>query len=112
MREERDEQQPIYDVSNTFKNAELRYSQIEKVGFTLLLAARRLRPYFHAHTVKVMTNFPLEKYLKKLEKSGRTLNWVVELGEFDIKFALRTALKGQSLVDFVVECSIPPSSED
>ena len=34
MREEGDEQQPIYYVSNTFKNAELWYSRIEKVGFT------------------------------------------------------------------------------
>src|SRR5438128_900821 len=36
MREEEGEQQPIYYVSNTFKNPELRYSRIEKVGFTLL----------------------------------------------------------------------------
>src|SRR5436190_13080008 len=40
------------------------------------------------------------------------LNWGVELGEFDIKFVQRTALKGQSLVDFVVECSIPTPPED
>src|SRR3954464_13469406 len=75
MREKGKEQQPIYYVSNTFKNAELRYSRIEKVGYTLLLAARILRSYFHAHTIKVMTNFPLEKHLKKLEKSGWMLNW-------------------------------------
>lgn len=43
-RVENGSEQPIYYVSNIFKNAELRYSWIEKVGYTLLLVARRLRP--------------------------------------------------------------------
>ena len=65
MREEASTQFPIYYVSNIFKNAETRYSRVEKVGYTLLLAARRLRPYFQAHTIQVMTDIPLGKYFTK-----------------------------------------------
>src|SRR3954470_10006083 len=86
LREETSIQLSIYYVSNIFKNREVRYSRIEKIGYTLLLAARRLRPHFQAHTIQVMTDIPLEKYLTKLHQSGLMLNWVVELSEFDIKY--------------------------
>ncbi|XP_074324061.1 uncharacterized protein LOC141660983 [Apium graveolens] len=38
--------------------------------------------------------------------SGRLIKWEIELGEFDIKYKPRTAIKAQALVDFVVECTI------
>ena len=31
------------------------------------------------------------------------MKWVVELSEFDIRYKLKTAIKGQVLVDFVME---------
>ena len=30
----------------------------------------------------------------------------IYLGEFDIKYKPRTAIKGQALVDFMIECTI------
>lgn len=59
-----------------------------------------------------MTDLPLEKHLKKLDKLGRMLKWGVELGEFDFQYTPRTSLKGQALVDFIVECTIMPTEED
>ena len=40
--------------------------------------------------------------------SGRIAKWAVELGEFDIEFIPRTAVKGQELADFVVEFTGAP----
>src|SRR3954463_11257151 len=107
MREESSIQLPIYYVSNIFKSAEVRYSRVEKIGYTLLLASRRLRPYFQAHTIQVMTDVPLGKYFTKLHQSGRMLNWGVELSEFDLKYVSRSSMKGQVMAYFVVECTIP-----
>ena len=35
--------------------------------------------------------------------SGRLTKWAIKLGEFDIKFISRTTVKGQAIIDFVVE---------
>ena len=39
--------------------------------------------------------------------SGILTKWVIELGEFDIKFMPRTAIKGQAVAEFVAEFTYP-----
>ena len=39
--------------------------------------------------------------------SGRLTKWAIELGEFDVKFMPKTAIKGQAVADFVAEFSYP-----
>ena len=98
-------QQPIYFVSHILNPAEARYSLIEKVAYAVLIAARKLRPYFDAHTIQILTNFPLEKALQKMDTAGRLLRWAIELSEYDLEFYPRNAIKAQALADFVVEAS-------
>jgi hypothetical protein len=50
-----------------------------------------------------LTEYLLKKVLQKPNLSGRLVNWAVELGQFDIEFHPRTAIKGQVLTDFLVE---------
>ncbi|GMP24506.1 hypothetical protein CsSME_00001754 [Camellia sinensis var. sinensis] len=68
-----------------------------------MMASRMLAHYFHAHTVVVLTEFPLKVLFEKADFTGRTLKWAVELGQYDIKFQPRTAVKAQALADFVAE---------
>jgi hypothetical protein len=82
---------------------EAQYPRIEKLAFALVVSAWRLRPYFQAHTIRVLTEYPLKKVLQKPDLSGRLVNWAVELGQFDIEFHPRTAIKRQALVDFILE---------
>lgn len=103
VREEASYQLPIYYVSKALLPAEVRYPDMEKLALSLVIASRKLRPYFQAHSVHVLTNFPLRQVLQKPDASGRLLKWAVELSEFDIIYAPRTAIKGQALADFVVE---------
>lgn len=112
IREEDGKQLPIYYVSHVLRNAEVRYPMIEKVAYCLLLASRKLRPYFQGHDVNVYTNHPLRKILHKPDLSGRLVNWVVELSQFNISYLPRTAIKGQALADFLVECSIPLATKE
>ena len=76
---------------------------MEKLILALVTIARRLRPYFQAHTIEVPTEHPMKQILHKLETSGRLIKWAIELGDFDIRYKLRTAVKGQVLADFIVE---------
>ena len=46
IREENRIQLPVYYISQAFQRAEARYSKIEKITFALIVASRKLRPYF------------------------------------------------------------------
>ncbi|CAL2247844.1 unnamed protein product [Prunus armeniaca] len=84
-----------------------RYPDIEKLAFALVVSARRLRPYFQAHTIHVLTNQPLRQVLQKAETSRRLVKWAIELGEFHIHYKPRQAAKGQAVADFISEFTEP-----
>ncbi|KAK3009312.1 hypothetical protein RJ639_013748 [Escallonia herrerae] len=107
IREEDGVQKPIYYVSKVLQDVETRYPKIDKIALALIISARRLRPYFQSHTIIVLTDQPLRKVLMSPEASGRLVNWSVELGEFDLQYKPRTAVKTQALTDFIVECTLP-----
>ncbi|KAL5575294.1 hypothetical protein UlMin_016993 [Ulmus minor] len=110
IREEEGVQWPIYYTSKSLLDAETRYPEVEKLALALMIAARKLRPYFQAHTIIVPTKFPLKQILQKPDTSGRLAKWSIELGEFDILFKPRTAIKGQALADFIAEFTYQPTS--
>jgi len=101
--EDAEVQKPIYFKSKALHEAEERYPRIEKFAFALVITARRLRPYFQAHAIRVLTKYPVKKVLQKPDLSRRLINWVVELGQFDVEFHPRIDIKGQALADFLVE---------
>ncbi|KAH9751207.1 Ribonuclease H [Citrus sinensis] len=103
VRDDNGVQRPIYYTSRALADAETRYSNLDKLALALVVSARRLRPYFQAHEVIVLTNQPLKQTLAKPDVSGRLVKWAVELGEFDIQFKPRTSVKGQAVVDFIAD---------
>jgi hypothetical protein len=112
VREDSGIQKPVYFTSKALHGAEERYPRIEKLAFALIVSARRLMPYFQAHAIRVLTEYPMKKILQKLDLSGRLVNWSVELGQFDIEFHPRTFVKGQVLADFLLEINSTPESEE
>ncbi|XP_077219770.1 inorganic phosphate transporter 1-4-like [Tasmannia lanceolata] len=96
-------------ANKVLHDAETRYQRVEKLVYALVMAARKLRLYFQAHTIKVLTGQPLRQILHRPETSGRLVEWAVELSEFDIKYLPRPAIKAQVLADFIAECTMPDS---
>ena len=96
-------QHPVYYYSRALRGAEERYPRMEKLILALVTAARKLRPYFQAHTIEVPTEYPMKHILHKPETSGRLMKWAIELSEFDIRYKSKTTIKGQVLADFVME---------
>jgi ribonuclease HI len=76
---------------------------MEKLAFALVTTARKLHPYFQAHTVIDLTNHPLRKAMNKLDAAGRLIQWSIKLSEFDIDYRSRLAIKAQALADFIAE---------
>ena len=60
-------------MSKRLLDAKIRYPELEKLALTLMVASRKLRPYFHTFPIKVLTNYPLRQVLQRLEASGRLL---------------------------------------
>ena len=56
IREEGKKQLPVYYVSQAFQGAESGYPRIEKIAFALIVASRKLRQYFQASPILVMTD--------------------------------------------------------
>jgi hypothetical protein len=80
IREDSGIQKPVYFTSKALHGAEERYPRIEKLAFALIVSAQRLRPYFQAHAIRVLTEYPMKKRLQKPDLSGRLVNWLAELG--------------------------------
>ncbi|XP_073041970.1 uncharacterized protein [Primulina eburnea] len=103
VRQKGTEQNPVYYISHALKGAELRYTTVEKLALALVTTARRLRPYFLSHPIMVLTNSPLGKIMTHADISGRLVKWTTELGEYDIQYGPRTAIKAHALADFLAE---------
>ena len=74
---------------------EERYPRMEKLAFALVTAAQKLKPYFQAHTIIVLTDQPLKRAMSSPEAAGRMALWAIELSEFDVRYHPRTTVKGQ-----------------
>ena len=76
---------------------------MEKLAFALVTATRKLKPYFQAHTIIVLTDQPLKKAMSSLEATERMALWAIELSEFDVQYLPRTSVKGKIVADFIAE---------
>ena len=79
-------QVPVYYVSKRLLDVELRYPELERLALALITSTRKLRHYFLAHPVVVLTNHPMKQVMRRPEVSGRLVKWAVELTQFDILY--------------------------
>ena len=102
---------PVYYVSKSLHEAEVRYLPLEKAILAVVLGTRKLPHYFQTHTVVVLTQLPLKAIHRSANYTGRVAKWGTILGAFDIKYMPRTSIKGQVLADLVAEFIEPLAEE-
>ena len=59
---------------------------MEKLAFALVIAARKLKPYFQEHTIIVLTDQPLRRAMSNPEFARWMALWAIEFSEFDIQY--------------------------
>ena len=96
-------QRPVYYMSKSLHEAEVRYLLLEKAILAVVHATRKLPHYFQTHTVVVLTQLPLKSILPSADYSKRIAKWGTILGAFDIKYMPCTSIKGQVLADLMAE---------
>ena len=79
-------QQPVYFVSSLWQGARSGYSGVQKLFLGLIMASRKLRHYFQAHEIIVVTHFPLQRILRNPEATDRIVEWALELSSFCLKY--------------------------
>ena len=63
VRVENEVQQPVYYVSKSLHEAEVRYLPLEKAILAMVHATQKLPHYFQPHTIVVLTQLPLHSLL-------------------------------------------------
>nr|GFC49698.1 reverse transcriptase domain-containing protein [Tanacetum cinerariifolium] len=94
---------PVYFISRALQGPELNYSPMDKLVLSLVFAAKRLRRYFQAHPIAVITDQPIKQVMSHPDAAGRLQKWRIMLGEHNITYRPRTSIKGQILADFLNE---------
>ena len=86
-------QMPVYYVSEVLHEAKARYFEMHKLIYAILIASRKLRHYFQAHRVVIVTSYLLRAILHNSNATGNIAKWAAELAEFQLDFQPRHAVK-------------------
>jgi hypothetical protein len=93
----------VYYVSEALSGSKVYYSEIEKIAYIVLTTSRKLKHYFQAHKIRVLTNYPLKEVLQSCRTIERLGKWTAELSQHFIEFEKRTSIKFQVLADFLAD---------
>ena len=77
---------PMYYTSKALRGAEERYPPIEKMALVLVTTARKLKLYYQAYTIIILTNRPLKKAINSPNTTRRTDLWAIEMSEVDVQY--------------------------
>ncbi|GAA0174037.1 hypothetical protein LIER_27509 [Lithospermum erythrorhizon] len=81
---------------------------MEKLVYAIIVAVRKLKPYFEAQPVEVISDQHLWQILENPIRSGQIVKWAIDLSEFDLRYKPQTSIKEQALADFMVKCTHEP----
>lgn len=74
-------------MSEILIGAKIRYPQIQKLLYAILITKRKLMNYFESHLVTVVTSFPLGEVIQNPEATRRIAKWALELMGHDVAYA-------------------------
>jgi hypothetical protein len=86
----------------------MRYLEVHKVFYEVIIASRKLCHYFQAHKILVVTSYPLMAVLYSPNAIGNIAKWVAELAELELDFLPCDVVKSQVLANFVADQTLPP----
>ncbi|GAA0152208.1 hypothetical protein LIER_37445 [Lithospermum erythrorhizon] len=108
VREEEKVQRPVYYISWVMGGAKIRYPLVEKLVFPWSGAARKIKPYFEAHPLKVITDQPLRQILENPIQFGQLVKGAIQLCEVGLRSNPMKSIKARALANLMGECTHTP----
>jgi len=69
----------------------------------LFIVSRKLKYYFQAFSITVLTEHPLRSIVENPKVTGRISKWASELRSYRLKYEPRTVIKGHVLANFIAD---------
>ena len=87
-------EQPVYYISRTLKDAETHYPRVEIACLVIVYALQRLRHYFLAYEVWLMTkSHAIKALLQQSSLSGKISQWLLQLSQYNLRMGTPRAVK-------------------
>ncbi|XP_028084857.1 uncharacterized protein LOC114285975 [Camellia sinensis] len=97
-------ERPVYYISRKIRGAEVRYTPVERHCLALVFTTQKLRHYFLAHQIQIVTRSdPIRYLLSKSALTRKVARWLLALGEFEITCVAPKAIKSQALTDLLAQ---------
>ncbi|XP_028080536.1 uncharacterized protein LOC114282093 [Camellia sinensis] len=97
-------ERPVYYISWKIRGAEVQYTPVERHCLALVFTAQKLRHYFLAYQIQIVTRSdPIRYLLSKPALTGKVARWLLALGEFEITCVAPKAIKSQALADLLAQ---------
>ncbi|XP_050280422.1 uncharacterized protein LOC126721433 [Quercus robur] len=91
-------------AARTLKDAETRYPRAERACLAIVYASQRLRHYFLAYEVWLMTkSHAIKALLQQSILSGRISQWLLQLLQYDLRMGTPRAMKSQAIADLLTQ---------
>jgi hypothetical protein len=105
-------QRQVYFVSEVLFDSKTCYSRMQKLVYAILMTKHKLRHYFDAHPITVVSKYLLWEVIQNPQAEGRIAKWALELMGQNINYVPRSTIKSQVLADFMdkwTEMQTPPA---
>ena len=96
-------------MSKVLQGAKFYYHMLERAPLAIVVSNRRLRHYFHGHSIIIKIDLPI----RQVDIVGRMVKWSIKLSKLNISYKPRDSIKSQVLVDFITKLTFPiPTSNN
>src|SRR3954471_22775076 len=89
-------QRLVYYVSEVLSTSKQNYPHYQKMCYGVYMSAKKMKPYFQAHPITVVSSAPLTEIIGNRDTSPRVEKWAIEIATHGIEYEPRSVFKSQA----------------